>query len=322
MSFGASSGPDPIKMAEKQSQAQQELLQKQTVANRPDQQNAWGDTSQWTENQDGSWSQSTSFGGGRQQVADAQLAQQQSRMGAAAGLGGAMQDQLNAPFQNYSGQEGADAFYAQGAKRLDSRYGNMQSDLEASLAAKGLDPGSEAYGRAQTELGDQRNDAYDSLANQATMYGQDYAQEQIQTDQANRLQALNLMNAASAGQGVQDPSFQSFAQAGVADAPDYMGATQLAQQQAQQQNQLWGDVLGGAAQLGGAAMMFSDDRLKANVRYTGRSLGGVPQATWNWLDGSPGVGVLASDVEKTLPGLVKMSPLGYKMVDYGRLACR
>ena len=319
MSFGASSGPDPIKMAEKQHESDMETLNAQTVANRPDQTNAWGDQSQWTQNPDGSWAQQTTFGAGHQATADAQQQMQQGRMQAAAGLTGAMQDQLGQPFQNYSGQEGADAFYNQGARRLDRQYGQRQGDLTAQLAAQGLDPGSEAADRAQGDLNMDRTDAYGSLADRATMYGQDYAQKQIATDQANRSQALNLMDRASNGQQLNDPTFQNFAQAGQGEATQYLQATQLAQQQSQQQNQLWGDVLGGAAQLGGAAMMFSDARLKTDLKVVGEVSPGILLYTWRWLDGAIGRGVLADEVEKMHPELVKTSPLGYKMVDYGRL---
>ena len=89
--------------------------------------------------------------------------------------------------------------------------------------------------------------------------------------------------------------------------------------------------IGGALNVGGDVVAYasSDERLKDNIELISnpiekvQSLKGV---TWNWNDKAdelqqslPNVGVIAQDVEKVLPELVKDRDNGYKGVDYAKL---
>jgi len=77
------------------------------------------------------------------------------------------------------------------------------------------------------------------------------------------------------------------------------------------------------------AYASSDERLKDNIQNIEnpiekvQSLKGV---TWDWNDNAsdvqhslPNVGVIAQDVEKVLPQLVRDNEGGYKAVDYDKL---
>ena len=84
-----------------------------------------------------------------------------------------------------------------------------------------------------------------------------------------------------------------------------------------------GQAAGGA---GGLIAALSDIRLKENIRPAGVSDGGHNLYTWDWNDkglaiaaSQPGFGVLAQEVQETLPSAVIRGPDGYLRVDYSRI---
>ena len=86
-----------------------------------------------------------------------------------------------------------------------------------------------------------------------------------------------------------------------------------------------GDVLGTAAQLAGMYFMFSDERLKENIEYIGKS-NGHKVYTWDWNDkakelgiNDPTKGVIAQEVMEYMPGAVSKVANGYYMGNYGVL---
>ena len=85
-----------------------------------------------------------------------------------------------------------------------------------------------------------------------------------------------------------------------------------------------GDILGTAAQLATLYMM-SDERLKENIEYVGKS-NGHKVYTWDWNDkakelgiNDPTKGVIAQEVMEYMPEAVSKDANGYYMVNYGAL---
>jgi len=64
-------------------------------------------------------------------------------------------------------QKVADAMYGRAASRLDPRFEQAQSDMDAKLAAQGITQGSAAYDREMQNLGRERTDAYQAAQNEA-----------------------------------------------------------------------------------------------------------------------------------------------------------
>jgi len=82
---------------------------------------------------------------------------------------------------------------------------------------------------------------------------------------------------------------------------------------------------GGVAGGMGVAGWFSDIRLKENITYLGQSQG-FNIYSWDWNDkakelgiNDPTTGVIAQEVQKTNPELVRTSTNGYLLVNYGAL---
>lgn len=94
---------------------------------------------------------------------------------------------------------------------------------------------------------------------------------------------------------------------------------QLAAQKKSQKKSGIGSAIGGAVSLAGS--LFSDLRLKENVRQIGKLSNGIPIYTYN-IKGSelPQIGVLAQEAQLYRPNAVSMDKSGYLKVDYAEVA--
>jgi len=160
-----------------------------------------------------------------------------------------------------------------------------------------------------------------SLNQQYANYQNQLRQQAIAEEAQRRGMSLNEMNALLSGQQVNMPNMPSFNQAGLAQTPNILGATQMAYDAnlgaVNAQNAQMGNLLGTVGQLG-SAFMFSDRRLKSNIVKVGEHPIGVGIYDFTML-GTSQRGVIAQEVERVRPDLVKRHANGYLMVDYGGL---
>lgn len=147
-------------------------------------------------------------------------------------------------------------------------------------------------------------------------------QQAIAEQMQRRGMSLNEMNALLSGQQVNMPQMPSFQAAGRAETPNILGATQMgydAQLGAYNAQQAGlNNLVNAGAQLGSAAFMFSDQRLKSNIKRVGTHANGVGIYDYTMM-GMPQRGVIAQEVQAVRPDLVKRHANGYLMVDYGGL---
>ncbi len=78
------------------------------------------------------------------------------------------------------------------------------------------------------------------------------------------------------------------------------------------------NAIAGGVAAAGAAALFSDRRLKRNIRFIGRLLNGIGVYSFDYIWGQHAVGVMADEVEKIIPEAVSEYK-GYKVVNYGML---
>jgi len=180
--------PDFRGAAEAQAAGSGATTAAQTQANRPDQTTPFA-SSQWRQNPDGSWSQSTGFGGPLGGLSSS-LQQQ------AAGAMGTPFDLSGLPALD-SGQAARDqaiqASYGQATSRLDPMWSQREEQQRTRLLNQGLDPASEAYRGAERQLGQQRNDAYQGAMNAAIGQGNEAGQAIFGQSLARRQNALGDM---------------------------------------------------------------------------------------------------------------------------------
>jgi hypothetical protein len=218
--------------------------------------------------------------------------------------------------QAYNQNLGAAQFGNQAlSQQYNQNLGAAQFNNQAMNQASALDL---ARMQAQNQAQSQQFGLNQQYANAQNQLRQQAIAEQAQ----RRGMSLNEMNALLSGQQVQMPTFPGFSNAGVAQAPNYMGALQN-QYDAQlgavnAQNAQTGNLLGSLANLGSAYFMFSDRRLKSRIKRVGTHEIGVGIYEYTMM-GIPQRGVIAQEVQAVRPDLVKRHASGYLMVNYGGL---
>lgn len=227
------------------------------AANRPNQTNAYGSTTQWTIGPDGRPQQTQSFGGA---LGGASTSLQNQAAGA-----------LSSPFdlsglpQVGSGdearQQAISSAYQQSTSRLDPRFAREEDALRTRLLNQGLDPNSEASQGAMGDFGQQKNDAYQSAMASAISQGQSAGDSVFRNNLAGHGSALaDLLT----GRGQALSELQQMqgllAQPGFNSGPNYSNA--LSQQTTYDQDQLdrnreqMNDSLGGIMDLLGSLGKF------------------------------------------------------------------
>lgn len=190
-----------------------------------------------------------------------------------------------------------------------------QFQNQALGQAAALDQGRMAAQNAA--MGQQQN------LNQAYVDQQNRVRQQAIAEQMQRRgMSLNEMNALLSGQQVNMPNMPSFTASGRAETPNLLGATQMgydAQLGAYNAQQAgFGNLLGAGAQLG-SAFLFSDRRLKSNIKRVGTHPAlGVGIYTYTMM-GMPQRGVIAQEVQAVRPDLVRRHANGFLQVNYGGL---
>jgi hypothetical protein len=233
------------------------------------------------------------------------------------------------------GQTGQQAIMS----RLQPQIQMQRNQLQTQLANQGLTPGGEAYNNAMRIENQQENDMLQQAAlqgigldftanqqgfNQALQGGQfgNTAQAQaLQQGLQQRELPLNEATALMSGGQVSMPAFQGYQGAPVQPSPIMQGVTNQGNYQAGVYNSQMQGLAGlmSTGLYGASLGMFSDRRLKSNIRKIGVHKSGVSIYEYD-IFGRHETGVMAQEVEKVYPEAVFNHPSGYKMVKYAYLA--
>lgn len=224
---------------------------KQTQANRPNQNTAWGSTS-WQQGPGGQWTQNQTLNPGLQGLMDSAVQRQQQGIdyGALPQLtdGAAARDQAI---------QGA---YGQATSRLDPRFQQGEDALRTRMYGMGLNEGDAAYDQQMGNFGQQKNDAYNqamfSAIGQGTQAGQAMFNQSLQGRQQMLGEANQQMNQPMQGfQGLLGAS-GSMSMPGFSPSGNYLGAAQAQgqfdQQAGQNNSNMLGGILGGAGAIAGS----------------------------------------------------------------------
>lgn len=228
-----------------------------------------------------------------------------------------LKDYLNKPFE-FNNQDAEKWAFDLASPRIRTQQAQTEDTLRSTLANKGIREGSPAWIAEMTRMTNANTDQMNQLA--LTGRGQAFSEAM-----ATRNQPINEITALLAGSQVSNPATMSGAmpQAGVANV-DYAGLVQnkynadMAQYQAKMGGMggLFGSVLGAAGQAGSFGALFSDRRLKTDIRRVGQTDEGTPIYTYRYVWGGPvQMGVMAQDV----PDAAVMTPSGFLAVDYAEI---
>jgi hypothetical protein len=318
--------PDYTAIGREQARLQNEMLDRQTQANRPNQSTPWA-SSTWGIGPDGRPTQSVSLNGGLGEASNA--------------LQGQVAESLRQPLDFSSlpelgtGEEAAkrarDAAYGQAASRLDPQWAEQEERNRTRLANQGLAEGSEAYNKAMDRLAQQRADAYNQANFSSIREGEAAGNMRFGQNMASRQQAMQEMLRRRGQPLAEMQALQGFtampgySQAGMGQAPNLLGAAGMQQnadmQRWQQQMQTYADLFGGLMDIGAKAgqAYMSDERAKVNVeRLPTEAAPGVPLAVFRYRPehNLPGLyaGVVAQDLQQHRPDAVYEGEDGYLYV--------
>lgn len=221
----------------------------------------------------------------------------------------------------------------------DQQFGEDEAALRSRLSNSGLMEGSEAYDKALRDFNQQKQGAYADAASRAIEAGGAEQSRQygnllsaVGAADARRSNALgenltlrqlplNEMNALLSGTqlGGQGGG-AAFANAGLAQTPDYLGAGQAQYQAAldrtNARNAGTGNFFNNLTTLGSAWLSSSDRRLKSNISRIGTHPKlGIGVYEYDIADRRE-VGVMADELESVMPTAVHYGPDGYAKVDY------
>lgn len=255
---------------------------------------------------------------------------------------------FNTPFSAYLNQgpqqldtNAANAVYRQQKSFLDPQWNLQAKQLEDQLSRQGIPVGSEAYNSALTQMNNARTQAYQSAQDAATAGGASSAaqlfgmaqagqNQKIQEQQLAAQQPLSLLSqmfGATPSTPTQPIATNSPTGISPTDVTGSTALSQNARQQAYQaqvasQNAQYGGMasLAGTAAMA-AALAFSDERLKQDIKYRGVINGhNIYEFAYK---GHPArfLGVLAQEVQQSRPDAVHEVE-GWLAVDYAALGLR
>jgi hypothetical protein len=215
-----------------------------------------------------------------------------------------LKDYLNKPFE-FNNQDAEQWAFDLASPRIRQSQMQTEDTLRSTLANKGIREGSAAWNAEMSRMTNANTDQMNQLA--LTGRGQAFAEAM-----ATRNQPINEITALLAGSQVSNPATMSGAmpQTGVANV-DYAGLVgdKYAADVANYQNKmggLFGLVTSGIG-------LFSDRRLKTDIRRVGTTDAGVPIYTYRYLGQGPvQMGVMAQDV----PDAAFMTDSGFLAVRY------
>ena len=205
-------------------------------------------------------------------------------------------------------KQAADSVYSAFSDRYEPLFERQTNNLQDRLVNQGIPVGSEAYSRAMSDISQTQNDARQQAMYQAQQAGQQARNNEIQNN-------LNIFSAFNPLNGYAGSSAQ-----GSTEMYDNLYNSQLnaynAQQQAKQ-NMAQGWLNLGSAGLNLGMGLFSDARIKENLRPVGQLFNGLTVYAFNF----PGeavtrIGLVAQEVQQHIPQAVSQTEEGLLTVDY------
>ncbi len=315
--------PDPYETANAQSGMNTDTAITQQSLNMVDQVTPWGSvnydqtgTTGYTDSQ-GNWVElpqytaTTTLSPEQQAIYDEQMVAMGNLASLAADQSASISELLSQPFE-YTNRDAELWAYDLASPRILEQQAQNEAALRSTLANKGIREGSAAWNAEMARLTNANTDQLNQLALEGREMGYNEARDQYTLP-------INTITALMSGSQVTNPntttaSTPSTSVAGV----DYTGlVTDQYQAELQQSQSAMGGLFG---LLGAGVSLFSDRRLKTDIRKVGTLDSGLAVYSYRYVTGGPTMlGVMADEVAETIPDAVSVHDSGYAMVDYGKV---
>jgi hypothetical protein len=316
--------PDPAKTAAAQGQWNSFTAQQQQAMNMTNQNSPWGSL---TYNQTGTqtiidpngkpvqvprYTANTTLSPQQQAIYNQTQKTDLNLANIATQQSGKIGNLLNDPF-SFENSDAEQWAYDLASPRILKQQGQNQAALESQLVNAGIRRGTPQWDSEMSRLTNANTDQLNQLA--LTGRGQAFSEALAQ-----RNQPLNEVIGLMSGTQIQNPN-ATFAQTPQSQVGgvDYSGLVNQKYQGEMQQYNAGMGALGGL--FGGVASIFSDARLKTDIKRIGKTDEGTPIYQFRYKSGGPvQIGYMAQDLLETNPGAVSMHESGYMMVDYGKVS--
>lgn len=313
--------PDPAQTAAAQGQWNSFTAQQQQAMNMTGQNTPWGSLAyQQTGTQtiidpNGKpvkvpmYTANTTLSAGQQAIFDQQQAADLNLATIANTQTDKLGDLLNDPFQ-YTNKDAENWAFDLASQRILPQQDNNRKQLENQLVNSGIRRGTPAWDTEMARLTNANTDQLNQLALQGRSQGFNEAL-------TARNQQFNEPLALASGTQIQAPgaTFAQTPQSQVAGV-DYSG---LVQNKYNADMQAYNAKMGALGGLFGAGLsLFSDERLKTDIKRVGETDDGQPIYTYRYKNGGPiQMGVMAQ--ESPEKAVSKDPDSGFMMVDYGKV---
>jgi hypothetical protein len=308
--------PDPVATAQAQGGMNRDTAITQYQLNSGTQVNPWGTVSTEQTGQNSfvdstgktvytpRFTQTTTLSPSQQAIFDQTQAAEGNLAGIANEQTAFLKGYLNKPFE-FNNSDAEQWAFDLASPRIMRQQGQSEAALRSTLANKGIREGSASWNAEMARMTDANTDQINQLA--LTGRGQAFSEAL-----AMRNQPLNEISALMSGSQVSNPATMSAPtpQVGVAGV-DYTGLVRDKYQADVARSQ---NAMGGLFGLGSSAIgLFSDRRLKTDIRRVGQTDAGIPLYAYRYIWGGPvHIGVMAQDV----PDAAFMTDSGYLAVRY------
>lgn len=226
-------------------------------------------------------------------------------------LSGQLGDQLTGNF-SLGNEEVESRLFDLGRKRLDPMFAQRDEDLRTRLSNQGIQAGTEAYDREMALLGQNENDAYNSLL----LSGRGQATQELLAEDNQR---INQISALLGGGQVSMPNFLTGNGVGAIPTTDnaaIIGNYDNANMNRWRSNQA---ALGSGIGALGGLFSLSDARAKTDIVKIAETADGLGVYSFKYLgSGRTEIGLMAQEVQAVKPDAVSMGADGFLRVDYGR----
>ncbi|MBQ8784971.1 MAG: tail fiber domain-containing protein [Alphaproteobacteria bacterium] len=215
------------------------------------------------------------------------------------------------------------ATYQSYIDKLQPQFSQQTNDLESRLQNQGIMVGSDAYNNAMTNLQNSQNSAYNQAAYNSVLNGQNAYSKSL----ADSITAGNFNNNARSNYISQILSQLQGSYSGYDNAMNIYGVrhgidNRISNAEQINSNDQAQAGLNAALTAAQVAAMFSDARLKENVKAVGKLDNGLTVYCFNFVGSNmPQIGLLAQEVAKTKPEAVFENEDGYLSVRYD-IACQ
>ena len=254
-----------------------------------------------------SFTQTTTLSPSQQKIFNRTQAAQGNLAGLAKQQTAFLKDYMGKPFE-FNNADAEQWAYDRASPRILQQQGQTEATLRSILANKGIGEGSAAWDAEMQRMTNANTDQMNQL--ELTGRGQAFGEAL-----ATRNQPLNEISALMSGTQVSNPAQMSGAmpQAQVGGV-DYTGLVNQKYQADVANNQ---SKMGGLFGLASAGVgLFSDRRLKTDIKRVGQTDAGTPIFTYRYKSGGPvHMGVMAQDV----PDAAFMTDSGFLAVDYAEV---